>query len=105
MARDTRLVAVLGHMAELGPISPDEHERLGELIVRVGVDLLITVGERARMIHRAAVREGQLPEDAIDVDAPEEALDVLRPWLRPGDVVFIKGSRVVGLERLAEALR
>jgi len=57
------------------------------------------------MIHRAAVREGQLPDDAIDVATPEEALDVLRAWLRPGDVVFIKGSRVVGLERLAEALR
>lgn len=105
MARDARLAAVLGHMAELGPISLDEHERLGELIVRVGVDLLITVGDRARAIHRAAVREGQLPGDAIDVDAPEEALDALRAWLRPSDVVFIKGSRVVGLERLAEALR
>ncbi|HEU4355271.1 MAG TPA: UDP-N-acetylmuramoyl-tripeptide--D-alanyl-D-alanine ligase [Actinomycetota bacterium] len=105
MARDARLVAVLGHMAELGPISLDEHERLGELIVRVGVDLLITVGEQARMIHRAAVREGQLPEAAIDVDSPEEAFDALRSWLRPGDVVFIKGSRVVALERLAEALR
>ena len=105
MARDGRLVAVLGHMAELGPISLDEHERLGELIVRIGVDRLVTVGEPARMIHRAAVREGQLPEDALDVDTPEEALAELRAWLRSGDVVLIKGSRVVGLERLAEAFR
>ncbi|MGZ8482237.1 MAG: UDP-N-acetylmuramoyl-tripeptide--D-alanyl-D-alanine ligase, partial [Candidatus Limnocylindria bacterium] len=63
------------------------------------------VGEPARMIHRAAIREGQLPEDALDVDTPDEALEDLRTWLRPGDVVLIKGSRVVGLERLAEALR
>lgn len=105
MAREGRLAAVLGHMAELGPIALDEHERLGELIVRIGVERLVTVGERARMIHRAAVREGQLPEDAVDVDTPEEALADLRAWLRPGDVVLIKGSRVVGLERLAEALR
>jgi len=105
MARDGRLVAVLGHMAELGPIALDEHERLGELIVRVGVDRLITVGDPARMIHRAAVREGQLPEDALDVDTVQEAIDTLRGWLRPGDVVLVKGSRVVGLERVAEALR
>ena len=105
MARDGRLAAVLGHMAELGPIELDQHERLGELIVRIGVDRLITVGEPARMIHRAAVREGQLPEDALDVDTPEAALEDLRAWLRPGDVVLIKGSRVVELERLAEALR
>ena len=105
MARDGRLVAVLGHMAELGPIALDEHERLGELIVRVGVDRLITVGDPARMIYRAAVREGQLPEDALDVDTVQEAIDTLRGWLRPGDVVLVKGSRVVGLERVAEALR
>lgn len=105
MARDGRLVAVLGHMAELGPIALDEHERLGELIVRVGVDRLITVGDPARMIHRAAVREGQLPEDALDVDTVQEAIDTLRGWLRPRDVVLVKGSRVVGLERVAEAFR
>jgi len=105
MAREGRFAAVLGHMAELGPISLDEHEKLGELIVRIGVDRLITVGDRARMIHRAAVREGQEPDDAADCDGLDEALADLRGWLRPGDVVLIKGSRVVGLERLAEALR
>lgn len=105
IARNGRLAAVLGHMAELGPITLEEHERLGELVVRVGVDRLIAVGEEARMIHRAAVREGQLPEDAAAYDTSEEALEDLRDWCRPGDVVLCKGSRVVGLERLAEALR
>lgn len=105
MARDGRLATVLGHMAELGPISFGEHERLGELIVRVGVERLITVGEPARAILRSAVREGQLPEDAADYDDPEEAVADLRAWMRPGDVVLVKGSRVAGLERVAEALR
>jgi len=105
MARDGRLVAVLGHMAELGPISTEEHERLGQLIVRVGVERLITVGEPARMIHRAAVREGQEPDAAAAYDTLEGALEDLHGWLRRGDVVLVKGSRVVGLEALAEALR
>jgi UDP-N-acetylmuramoyl-tripeptide--D-alanyl-D-alanine ligase len=105
MARDGRLVAVLGHMAELGPIALEEHEELGELIVRIGVDRLITVGEPARMIARAAIREGQLPEDVVDHDDVDGALADLRGWLRAGDVVLIKGSRVVGLERVAEAFR
>jgi UDP-N-acetylmuramoyl-tripeptide--D-alanyl-D-alanine ligase len=105
MARDGRLVAVLGHMAELGPISLEEHERLGELIVRIGVERLITVGEQARAILRAAVREGMEPEAAVAVDTPREALDEIRRWVRPGDVVLVKGSRVVGLEVVAEGLR
>ncbi|HEY3264018.1 MAG TPA: UDP-N-acetylmuramoyl-tripeptide--D-alanyl-D-alanine ligase [Actinomycetota bacterium] len=105
MARDGRLVAVLGHMAELGPIAREEHDRLGELIVRVGVDRLVTVGDEARAIARAAVREGQPTENAEAVADAAGAAAAVRAWARAGDVVLIKGSRVVGLERVAEALR
>jgi len=105
MATGRRLAAVLGHMAELGPIAFEEHERLGELVVRIGVERLITVGEPARAIARAAVREGQLPEDVASyVDPAAAAADVLS-WAREGDVVLLKGSRVAALERVAEALR
>ena len=104
MARGERLVAVLGHMAELGPVEFEEHERLGQLVVRIGVERLITVGERARTIARAAIREGQLPEDVASYEDPSEAAADVRAWVRPGDVVLVKGSRVAGLERVAEAL-
>jgi UDP-N-acetylmuramoyl-tripeptide--D-alanyl-D-alanine ligase len=83
----------------------EEHERLGELVVRIGVDRLVTVGEPARAIARAAIREGQLPEDVAQHEDPAEAVEDLRGWAREGDVVLIKGSRVAGLERVAEALR
>jgi UDP-N-acetylmuramoyl-tripeptide--D-alanyl-D-alanine ligase len=105
IARDRRLAAVLGHMAELGPIAAEQHERLGELVVRVGVERLITVGAQAQDIARAAVREGQRPEDVRTVGDAAAAADEVRSWARAGDVVLIKGSRVVGLERVAEALR
>jgi len=105
IAEGTRLAAVLGHMAELGPIAFEEHERLGELVVRIGVERLITVGDEARAIARAAIREGQLPEDVASYDDPMDAADDVRRWANPGDVVLVKGSRVAGLERAAEALR
>ena len=99
------MVAVLGHMAELGPIAFDEHEKLGELVVRLGVDRLIAIGELALPIARAAIREGALPEDVASYDDPLAALADVRAWVRPRDVVFVKASRVAGLEKLAEALR
>jgi UDP-N-acetylmuramoyl-tripeptide--D-alanyl-D-alanine ligase len=104
IARGRRLVAVLGHMAELGPISLEEHERLGALVVRVGVERLVTVGDLARPIARAALREGQLPEDLASYDLADDAIEDVRAWAREGDVVFLKGSRVAALERVAEAL-
>jgi UDP-N-acetylmuramoyl-tripeptide--D-alanyl-D-alanine ligase len=105
MAGERRLAAVLGHMAELGPVSLQEHERLGELVVRIGVDRLITVGEPAKVIARAAIREGQLPEDVASYEEPAEAAADVNAWAREGDVVLLKGSRVAALERVAEALR
>jgi len=105
IARGRRLAAVLGQMAELGEISLEEHERLGELVVRVGVERLLTVGRSAEPIARAALREGQLPEDLATYEDVIEAAADVRSWAREGDVVFLKGSRVAGLERVAEALR
>jgi UDP-N-acetylmuramoyl-tripeptide--D-alanyl-D-alanine ligase len=104
MAKGERLVAVLGHMAELGPVEFEEHEKLGQLVVRIGVERLITVGEQARTIARAAIREGQLPGDVASYEDPSEAAADVRAWARPGDVVLVKGSRVAGLERVVEGL-
>jgi UDP-N-acetylmuramoyl-tripeptide--D-alanyl-D-alanine ligase len=105
IAGDGRLVAVLGHMAELGPIAGREHQRIGELVVRLGVDRLVTVGGPAEAIARAAVHEGQLPTDVASFVDPLEAAADVRSWARRGDLVFLKGSRVARLELVAEALR
>ena len=105
MAGEGRLIAVLGEMAELGQISEDEHDRVGELAARIRVDRLLTLGEAARTIARAAVREGMDPGDVASYEDPAGALEDVRTWVRPGDLVLCKGSRVAGLENLAEALR
>ena len=104
MAGTRRLIAVLGEMAELGPISEEEHDRVGELAARIRVDRLITVGDAALPIARAAIREGMRPEDVASVDTPDEVLEDVRRSAAPGDLILLKGSRVAGLERVAEAL-
>ncbi|MDQ4006144.1 MAG: UDP-N-acetylmuramoyl-tripeptide--D-alanyl-D-alanine ligase [Actinomycetota bacterium] len=105
IAGDGRCIAVLGEMAELGEESDQHHERIGELAVRLRIDHLVVVGHEARRIAIGAVREGVEPDLVTTVADIEEAADVVRGLAREGDVVLLKGSRVAGLERLAEALR
>lgn len=105
IAGEGRLIAVLGEMAELGTIAEAEHDRVGELAARIRVDRLITVGGAAEPIARAAVREGMAASDVASYEVVGEALEDVRRSVRPGDLVLCKGSRVAGLERVAEALR
>jgi UDP-N-acetylmuramoyl-tripeptide--D-alanyl-D-alanine ligase len=105
IAGDDRLIAVLGEMAELGPIAGEEHDRIGELAARIRVDRLVVVGAAARAIARAAIREGMDPADVASVDAMDDAIEEVLGSTRSGDLVLCKGSRVAGLERVAEALR
>jgi len=105
MAGDGRCIAVLGPMAELGPIADQEHLRIGELVTRLGIDTVAAVGPEARLIAVGAQREGMERERIRICDGVEEAVEVVRSIARPGDLVLVKGSRVARLERVAEALR
>lgn len=105
MAGGGRCVAVLGEMAELGSVSIEEHQRVGELVARLGIERLITVGDAARVIAVSAVREGVEPERVTRCASVEQALEVVSTDARPGDVVLVKASRAAGLERLAELLK
>jgi UDP-N-acetylmuramoyl-tripeptide--D-alanyl-D-alanine ligase len=99
-----RTVAVLGEMAELGEASAAEHDRIGRLATRLGVDRLVGVGEPGRVMVGAARMEGMWPEEAVAVADAEAAMEVLGPTLGPADVVLVKASRVVALDAVADRL-
>ncbi len=105
MAGGRRSWAVLGEMLELGAASHAEHVEVGRLVRRSGVDRLVVVGDGARAVHDGAVAEGAVDgeESVVVADVPA-ALDLLATALRPGDVVLVKGSRGIGLERVAAGL-
>jgi UDP-N-acetylmuramoyl-tripeptide--D-alanyl-D-alanine ligase len=104
MAGDGRWLAVLGEMAELGPIAVEEHARIGARLAALGVDELVAVGTWGAAIGAAAVRAG-IPAGRVHPAAdPAEAERVTRALMRPGDVVLVKASRVVGLRKVGEAL-
>ncbi|ANW20623.1 UDP-N-acetylmuramoyl-tripeptide--D-alanyl-D-alanine ligase [Streptomyces clavuligerus] len=104
-SRGGRTWAVLGLMAELGDEALAEHDAVGRLAVRLNVSKLVAVGGReASWLQLGAYNEGSWGEESVHVSDAQAAVDLLRSELRPGDVVLVKASRSVGLERVAQAL-
>ncbi|MEK2488792.1 UDP-N-acetylmuramoyl-tripeptide--D-alanyl-D-alanine ligase [Kitasatospora purpeofusca] len=100
-----RTWAVLGEMRELGEDSLAEHDAIGRLAVRLDVTKLVAVGGReAACMELGARNEGSWGEESVLVSDADAAVELLRSQLRPGDVVLVKASRSVGLEKVAEAL-
>lgn len=89
-----RHIAVLGTMAELGPLEQSEHERIGRLAADLGFATVITVGDEPGIAKAA----GPIARNVADADA---AYDVVSRMVGDNDVVLVKASRAVGLEQLA----
>jgi UDP-N-acetylmuramoyl-tripeptide--D-alanyl-D-alanine ligase len=97
-----RIVAVLGAMADLAQLAIPAHEDAGRLAATLGVDLLVGVGEHPGHAVLAAQEAGLT--GTLTVERPDQVAEALEGLLRPGDVVLLKGSRVVGLDTAAKAL-
>ncbi len=77
---------------------------MGRAAARAALDGLVAVGPDARWLADEAGKAG-MPARAIEwVETAAEAMPVITAWSRPGDLVLVKGSRRVGLERVAEGL-
>jgi UDP-N-acetylmuramoyl-tripeptide--D-alanyl-D-alanine ligase len=94
-----RRIVVVGAMLELGPTGDDLHRQAGEYIAGKKIDLLLGVRGQAQQMVEAARQAGMQAEF---VATPEEAGEWLVRETRDGDVVLLKASRGVKLERALE---
>ena len=98
-----RRVAVLGTMLELGEGHEPGHRDVGAAAAGV-VELLVVVGPETRGIAAGAREAGLADARILEAHDREAALDLLRPRLRDGDVVLVKASRGIALDRLVDDL-
>ena len=93
-------------MAELGEDSVIEHDLIGRFLVRLDVSQLVVVGlgRPQRALFQGAIQEGSWGSEADHVATMDEALDLLRERIEPGDIVLVKASASVGLWSIAEQL-
>lgn len=94
-----RKIAVLGDMLELGKFSDEEHFKLGQHVANVA-DILVTVGVRARQFGNGAIEAGFVADRIYDFDDAVSAAVFIKKLIRDGDVVLVKASQGIRLERV-----
>lgn len=100
-----RRLLVTGDMLELGDASPKCHTELGECVATTQIDRLLALGEQADQVAWGAMRAGMRRHNVAgcrDIDALCAVLDC---WLEPGDVVLVKGSRGMHMERVVKWIK
>ncbi len=103
-AEDDKKFAVLGDMLELGSFSEEGHKQVGRAASASGVDFLVTVGERSRDISRAAKEAGMSEDKISNFPTPEEAGLFVQGKMKQGDVVLVKGSQGMRMEKVVKEL-
>lgn len=99
-----RKVAILGDMLELGSETEQGHRQVGEVVAQC-VDLLVTFGPRASFIADEAVRRGLGPEKIHVVQDEHRTIEeIVQNWLKPGDIILIKGSQSARMEMVVKML-
>lgn len=99
-----RKIAVLGDMLELGKYTNEAHEHIGELVPKV-FDILVTVGARAKFIAEGAKENGMARKNIYSFDTAEEAGLEVQKLMRKGDLILVKASRAIGLDKVVEEIR
>ncbi|MDO8504867.1 MAG: UDP-N-acetylmuramoyl-tripeptide--D-alanyl-D-alanine ligase [Candidatus Liptonbacteria bacterium] len=99
-----RRIAVLGDMLEIGKYTMQAHEKTGSVVAKVA-DVLVAVGPRAKFIAEGAKNGGMPKRNIFEFESADEAKTKVREIIRKGDVVLVKGSHAMQLERVVEEIK
>ncbi len=99
-----RKIAVLGDMRELGEYSIEAHERVGRMASQAA-NVLITVGVAGKIIAEAAKKHGMARRNIQSFDTADEAIDAVQNTLKKGDLVLVKGSHSMELDKIVDSIR
>jgi UDP-N-acetylmuramoyl-tripeptide--D-alanyl-D-alanine ligase len=99
-----RRIAVLAGMNELGDRSGEMHFDVGKYAARAGADMLVAVGKKASGIAEGFVSASRGKARVVECADNGEAIEALKPTVKDGDAVLVKGSRTYRTEEIVEAL-
>lgn len=99
-----RRIAALGDMLELGQDAAKFHHQAGNLVHELGIDILITVGSLSQNIALGAQTAGMSPDRIFSFPDSQTAATYIKDFISKNDVILIKGSRGISMEKIIETL-
>lgn len=99
-----RKVAVLGDMLEIGKYSTEVHQAIGEIAGKI-VDILFCIGPRAKFIAEKAIDVGLNPNCVKTFENSERAKKIVEREIKNGDLILVKGSHAMALEKIIEEIK
>ena len=103
-ANGGRKIAILGDMLELGDFSKELHEKVGKVVAENEIDILITVGEEAKYIAKAAICSGMNEKLVYKYKSNLEAIEKMKSLMKDNDVVLVKASNGMNFKQIVEAI-
>ncbi len=100
-----RKIAVLGDMLELGENEVEYHIQAGRQVAESGWDILVTVGILSQHMAEGALSSGMQADQIFSFKSSEEAAEEILHLLQEGDLILVKSSRKIEIEKIVERLK
>jgi len=105
MANGGRVIIGLGEMLELGDETVQAHIEAGGMVAELGVYYFFAMGEHAPEMIKGAITHGISPDRAVVVNSHEEMGKKIKENMKHGDLILLKGSRRMALEKVSKILK
>ena len=102
---ERRIVVGLGEMLELGDETVRAHIQAGKMVAETGAGFLFAIGAHARHMLNGAIEAGFPSERTIESKSQHDMIDQMNDVVEKGDLILLKGSRMMGLEKVAHGLK
>jgi UDP-N-acetylmuramoyl-tripeptide--D-alanyl-D-alanine ligase len=103
--KGSRIIVALGEMMELGDATVRAHQEVGQRVAELGTYHFLAIGEHANDMTRGAVKAGMQKKHSEVVRTHKEMVKRIREEMREGDLIFLKGSRKMTLEKVVKELK
>ena len=100
-----RVILGLGDMMELGDETESAHLEAGEMVAELGVTYFLAMGDHASEMLTGALNKGFPPHRTHESASHQDMAEKIRSVMKKGDLILLKGSRKVGLEKVSQTLK